>query len=195
MQVIMIRHGETIWSSERRYQGISDVPLSEEGRRKLKPADLKPRHVFVTPLVRTRETAEILFPEAEQIIVSGLSEMNFGIFEGKNYRELNGNPAYRAWVDSGCLAACPGGESKAEFSRRVCGAFEELMAGPPAGEDVVIVAHGGTLMAVLEAFGRPAREYFDWHADCGCGFRMDAGEWTCGRVLRYLDMVDFRGEL
>ena len=68
MRVIMIRHGETIWSSERRYQGISDVPLSEEGRRKLKPADLKPRRVFVTPLVRTRETAEILFPEARQII-------------------------------------------------------------------------------------------------------------------------------
>ena len=195
MQVIMIRHGETIWSSERRYQGISDVPLSEAGRRKLKPADLKPRHVFVTPLVRTRETAEILFPEARQIIVSGLSEMNFGIFEGKNYRELNGNPAYQAWVDSGCLAACPGGESKAEFSQRVCGAFEELMAGQTAGEDVVIVAHGGTLMAVLEAFGRPAREYFDWHADCGCGFRMDAGEWACGRVLQYLDAIDFRGEL
>jgi alpha-ribazole phosphatase len=195
MQVIMIRHGETIWSSERRYQGISNVPLSEEGRRKLKPADFSPSRVFVTPLVRTRETAEILFPGAEQIIVPGLSEMNFGIFEGKNYRELNGNPAYQAWMDSGCLAACPGGESKADFSRRVCGAFEELMAGQIAGEDVVIVAHGGTLMAALEAFGRPAREYFDWHADCGCGFRMDAGEWACGRVLQYLDAIDFRGEL
>ncbi len=193
MQVIMIRHGETIWSSERRYQGISDVPLSEEGRRKLKPADLKPRRVFVTPLVRTRETAKILFPGAEQIIVPGFTEMNFGIFEGKNYRELDGNPAYQAWVDSGCLAACPGGESKAEVSRRVCGAFEELMARQAAGEDVVIVAHGGTLMAVLEAFGRPARAYFDWHVGCGCGFRMDAGEWTCGRGLRYLDMVDFKG--
>ncbi len=178
MQVIMIRHGETIWSSERRYQGISDVPLSEEGRRKLKPADLKPRRVFVTPLVRTRETAEILFPEAEQIIVPGLSEMNFGIFEGKNYRELNGNPAYRAWVDSGCLAACPGGESKAEFSRRVCGAFEELMAGPPAGEDVVIVAHGGTLMAVCTLYVRPPRDYFDWQPRNGGGYRLRASEET-----------------
>ncbi len=193
MQVILIRHGETVWSEERRYQGVSDVPLSSSGKSKLKIAEFRPARVFVTEMVRTRETAEILFPGARQVVISGLCEMNFGIFEGKNYQELNGNPVYQAWVDSGCLDACPGGESKESFCGRVCGAFEELMENCAGEEDPVLVAHGGTLMAVLERFGRPERAYFDWHIPCGCGVRLEARDWREKHILQFMDMMDFRG--
>ena len=192
MQVILIRHGETIWSGERRYQGIPDVPLSKAGRERLKAAGFKPARVYVTNLVRTRETAEILFPDVPQVIVPGLSEMNFGIFEGKNFGELRENPDYQAWVESGCLAACPGGESKETFSERVIKAFEDLME--TGGDETVIVAHGGTLMAVLERFGRPRRGYFDWHAECGCGYLLDGGEWKRNNTLKLVKALDFRGD-
>ena len=119
MIVTLIRHGETIWQAEGRYQGVSDVPLSPEGAAKLCPGKHSPTAVYVTGLRRTAQTAAILFPAARQISTLGLEEMNFGAFEGKNYRELNGREDYQAWVDSGCLAPCPGGEDKAGFCRRV----------------------------------------------------------------------------
>ena len=193
MTVTMIRHGETVWQADGRYQGVSDVPLSAEGAAKLRAAERLPARVFVTGLRRTSETAEILFPGVPQTAVPGLEEMDFGAFEGKSYRELDGDPAYQSWVDSGCETACPGGESKESFSRRVCAAFEELMDRNAGQDELALVVHGGTIMAVLERFGRPERAYFDWHCGCGCGFRLDAGDWKTDRILRLEETVDCTG--
>ena len=194
MTVTLIRHGETVWQPEGRYQGVSDVPLSPEGAAKLCPeAAFSPEVVYVTGLCRTAQTAAILFPRARQICVPGLEEMDFGAFEGKNYRELNGRADYRAWVDGGCLDACPGGESKDVFCLRVCAAFERLLEENAGAPELTIVAHGGTLMAVLERFGRPERAYFDWHCPCGCGFRLSAERWEKERTLRLLEPVSFTG--
>ena len=191
MNVYLIRHGETVWSAERRYQGSSDVPLSREGAKKLRRAAFFPENVFISGLARTRKTAEILFPGASLTDVPDLREMDFGAFEGKNFAELEHDPAYREWVDSGCLAACPGGESKEAFCRRVCAAFERLMDDCD-GRDPVIVAHGGTLMAVLERFGRPERPYFDWHVSPGHGYLLTA-DWRRERILRLAGELDFAG--
>lgn len=193
MIVTLIRHGETVWQAESRYQGISDIPLSPEGAAALRPAADVPDVVYVTGLRRTAQTAAILFPSARQIITRGLEEMDFGVFEGKNYRELSDSEDYRAWVDGGCLGPCPGGESKAVFCRRVCAAFEGLMAENAGAPSLTLVAHGGTLMAVLERYGRPARDYFDWHCPCGQGYRLEAENWDADRTLRLLGPVSFTG--
>ena len=92
MRLELIRHGETALQKERRYQGITDAPLSSEGRETLRPAKFQPERVIVTPLQRTRETAEILFPGVPQLVIPGLQEMNFGRFEGKNYRGNGARP-------------------------------------------------------------------------------------------------------
>ena len=60
-------------------------------------------------------------------MADGLKEMDFGVFEGRNYREMEYDPQYRAWVETGCEGRCPGGESKAEFCQRVCTAFAALV--------------------------------------------------------------------
>ncbi len=51
-------------------------------------------------------------------MASGFNEMDFGSFEHQNYDELNGNPAYQAWIDSSGEAAPPGGEERAAFFSR-----------------------------------------------------------------------------
>ena len=84
MKIHLLRHGETAYNVERRYQGVTDIPLSPAGLAALKQADFSPKTVYVTPLKRTKQTAEILFPTAEYIPVNDLSEMNFGVFEGRN---------------------------------------------------------------------------------------------------------------
>lgn len=174
MLIELIRHGETIWQSEHRYQGISDVPLSEAGKQALCPADFAPRCVYVSPLSRAKETASILFPQAKQIVIEDLREMNFGMFEGKNYQDMEHDSAYRAWVESGCETCCPEGESKSSFSSRVCCAIEQLVDSQRSEERIVIVAHSGTQRAVLERFAIPERSYFEWNCAPGCGFLLSS---------------------
>ena len=170
MKLWLIRHGLTRMSEEKRYQGALDEGLSDRGRTELKQAEFTPARVYVSPLRRARETAAILFPAAEQIAVPDLREMDFGAFEGRGWWEMENDPAYRAWVDGGCRSRCPGGEDRAAFSARVCVAMEALLQ---SGEELVIVAHGGTQMAALERRGKPAREYYRWQTKCGCGWLLD----------------------
>ena len=190
MTVTLIRHGETIWHAAGRYQGASDVPLSPEGTAKLRPAPESPAAVYVTKLRRTAQTAQRLFPGAVLHEVPGLEEMDFGVFEGKSYQELKGRADYRAWLDGGCLAPCPEGESKETFCRRVCAAFARLMDSADAPE-LTLVAHDGTIMAILERFGSPARDYFAWHCAPGCGYRLDAADWPSARTLRLVETLHF----
>ena len=119
MLIYLLRHGLTQDNQEKRYQGRRDVPLCPQGLAQLCRADVAPKTVMITSLQRTRQTAEVLFPDAELVVADGLKEMDFGVFEGRNYREMEYDPQYRAWVETGCEGRCPGGESKAEFCQRV----------------------------------------------------------------------------
>ena len=174
MNIRLIRHGMTKAGEEGRYQGFLDESLSERGRAALVKAAFCPDRVYVSPAKRARETAAILFPSAEQICVPGLWEMNFGVFEGRTWKEMERDAQYREWVDGGCLGTCPGGESRASFSARVCDAFLSILATENSLPDkyIYIVSHGGTQMAILERWGRPSRDYYSWQRPCGCGWRL-----------------------
>ena len=103
MRIYLIRHAKTAGNALNRYIGCTDSPLCEEGIASAKAAggDSALKSVIVTPLMRTQQTARILFPNAEQCIVSGLSEMDFGDFEDRSADDMVNDAAYRAWVDSG----------------------------------------------------------------------------------------------
>ena len=190
MQILLIRHGLTRLGEEGRYQGRLDEALSARGRGELKSAQLAPALVYVSPMRRARETAAILFPDAVQIPVEDLREMDFGAFEGRGWWEMESDPDYRAWVDGGCRGRCPGGEDREGFSARVCAAFEAVLdAEEGSGAPLVIVAHGGTQMAVLDRWGEPGQEYFAWQRPCGCGWLLER---EAGGRLRVLEEVDFR---
>ena len=196
MLIVLLRHGKTAYNEQRRYQGAADVPLSQAGKAALQKADFEPETVYVTPLVRTAQTARILFPGARQIVAPELREMDFGDFEGRTYDEMKDDAAYCAWLDSGCESACPNGESKAAFCERVCCAFEKLADDALArGEErLVIVAHGGTQMAALSRFAEPHRDYYDWNAPLAGGFVLDAAQWPERRVLRVVKTICYMEE-
>ena len=196
MLIVLLRHGETAYNAQRRYQGVTDVPLSPEGRVRLRKADFEPETVYVTPLIRTAQTAEAIFPHAKQIVVPDLREMDFGGFEGRTYDEMKNDPAYCAWLDSGCESACPNGESRAAFCERICRAFEQLAdeALARGDEQLVIVAHGGTQMAALSSFAEPRRDYYSWNAPVAGGFVLSADAWKTRRALRVLKTVGYAEE-
>ena len=180
MNIWLIRHGLTLPGEEGRYQGFLDESLSEKGKLQLEQAPQEPSHVYTSPAKRARETASILFPCADQISIPGLWEMNFGVFEGRTFKEMENDARYREWVDGMCLGRCPGGESRASFSERVCNAFLDVLSQErerqqrdSAENDLFIVSHGGTQMAILERWGRPVRDYYSWQSPCGSGWLLE----------------------
>lgn len=172
MKWILIRHGQTQGNRERRYIGCrTDEPLCAEGIAQLQNRHYPPvSRVFVSPMRRCVETANLLYPGVPQTIIGSFRECDFGDFENKNYAELNGRADYQAWIDSGGELPFPHGESRAQFAARCATAFEQIRQ---PDEDCAVVAHGGTLMAIMEKFAVPEGRYFDFQVGNGEGFVME----------------------
>ena len=181
MRFILIRHGQTQGNIEHRYIGCrTDEPLCAAGIEDLRARAYPAVHrVFVSPMRRCVETAGIIYPGVEQEVVDDFRECDFGDFEGKNYAELNGRADYQAWIDSNGELPFPNGESRKAFAARCAGAFEKLLARGLDG-DCALVVHGGTIMAIMERFAKPAGGYFDFQVKCGEGYMMG----TDGRYER-----------
>ena len=170
IDIFFIRHGATEGNLRRRYIGRTDEPLCEAGIAQvetLRKRGLSVNRLFVSPMLRTRQTAELLFPQMPYTVVDGLAETDFGRFEGKSADELSGDLAYQAWVDAMCLTPIPGGESVADFKIRCCEAFTETIRTVPDGSRVGFVVHGGVIMAILEAYARPKRDFYAYHIGNG----------------------------
>lgn len=109
------------------------------------------------------------------LVVDAFKEMDFGVFEYMTYEEINRDPdeshreAYQRYIDTMGETAFPGGESKEAFTERVCAGFRELLASSRLIEDITtaLVVHGGTIMALLDRFSYPHKDYFDWRLNPG----------------------------
>ena len=196
MMIYLLRHGQTEYNAQKRYQGQRDIPLSPEGMAQLRRADFDPDVVYVSTLQRTRQTARILFPTAKLIPVDGLKEMCFGSFEGRNFIEMEKDPEYQAWVQANCESSCPDGERKQDFSDRICRTFSALVDKSLAeGKDrLVILAHGGTQMAAMERYAVPHRDYYAWCGPNAGGFVLDAKDWAEKQVLYLVKTVQYTKE-
>jgi alpha-ribazole phosphatase len=177
VEIVFIRHGRTPANKEHRYLGKTDESLSPEGieaLRQEKAEKIYPEidYLFASPMKRCIETADILYPGKDPILVPQWKEMDFGLFEGKNYQELNGDKQYQAWIDSGGTMTFPQGESRPCFLQRCSqGMYEsvdryrEFFTG---GVKIGCVVHGGTIMALLSIFY--GGEYFDYQVKNGRGY-------------------------
>lgn len=174
MEVVLRRHAMTAGNRLGQYIGATDQDLSPEGENAARLCGCGPdetvEKVYCSPMRRAVRTARIFYPQAQIVLKPLLREMDFGIFEGKSYKDLAGDPAYQEWLDSNCQDPCPGGEKMEDFSRRACQGFEEIMEEALAlGEkQAVIVAHGGALMAIMGVYAAPHKGYFEWQTpNCG----------------------------
>lgn len=170
IELLFIRHGATAGNLRRRYIGRTDEPLCEAGVAQVKALQkrgLSVDRLFVSPMLRTRQTAELLFPQMPYTVVDGLIETDFGRFEGKSADELSGDLAYQAWVDAMCLTPIPEGESVTDFKTRCCEAFAETIKNVQDGSRVGFVVHGGVIMAIMEAYARPKKDFYAYHIGNG----------------------------
>lgn len=168
--IVLIRHAKTAGNLEKRYIGRTDEPLCEAGLSELSglhypSADM----VICSPMRRCRQTAKILYPDCEALVYKDLRECDFGDFEGKNYIELSGNPDYAKWIDSGGALPFPNGEAHGDFKARCAAAFAQALSERDF-ETAAFVVHGGTIMAIMEAYALPKRSFYDYQVKNCHGF-------------------------
>ena len=170
MKITLVRHSQTLCNLKYGYIGITDDPLCDVGIENAKNAEIFPdvKSVFTSGMKRTNQTAEIMFPNAVQIEIPELHEMDFGIFEGYSHEELEDNKEYISWLESMCEDPCPEGETKCDFAKRCAKAFTEVVEKEKAKgtEELYFMIHGGVMMAIVSELVRPARDYFDVHVKC-----------------------------
>jgi len=162
LKLVLIRHAETDWNRERRYQGHCDTPLSATGRVQAEAAARllagEPiEAVWSSPLRRARETAAAIAAPLGLTVHVGeeFAEMRFGAWEGLTVEEVTARfPAlYRAWLETPHLVSLPGAEMLDEVRARALRGLESLRAAHE-GRTICLVTHGVTSrVLILEALG------------------------------------------
>lgn len=175
---ILIRHGETLWTKERRYQGSSNTKLTAKGRKQIQPfvreiTKYHPDIIFSSGLDRVKESAQILCEPLNKRpkIDRRLDEIGFGIWEGKTANELveENDPVYMKWL-RGKVVTPKGGEAFNVFEKRVIEFIEDCRK-KHDNKKIVIVTHGGVIRLFLIYILMLSREYM-------FRFRVDPGTMT-----------------
>lgn len=196
-KIHLIRHGFTEGNEQGLYIGKTDLPLSGYGLRDLldkKQAALYPRAdaFFTSPLLRCRQTLEVLYPGCQPTVLDGLSECDFGVWDGRSAEELRDDEEFGRWL-SGELQTIPGGEDTTVFQHRVSSAFESLVetAMKQGYTDTVVCTHGGVIMMIMAAYALPRADMSAWGAENGCGFtlRVTPSLWMREPVAEAIDYV------
>ena len=174
MRLLMIRHSVTPGNALKKYIGRTDQPLAPEGIALAESFGTLEgfERVYVTRYQRTGQTADIIFPGAEKIVVPGIEEMDFGDFEGRSADEMENDPAYRKWVDDMCLSRIPGGEIIDEFHERVTRGFNGLLE-EDRSDLIAMVVHGGTIMSLMYAYDEKKLDYYSYGVKNCCGYVCD----------------------
>lgn len=153
-QLTLIRHGLTEWNKRGKFQGHSDIELSEEGEQqaealrirlaKLERDGLALDWVVSSPLKRAYRTAELALPGREIGCDERLKELNFGAFEGRTLAQNREAEAWNTWYRDPFKHQTPGGESYEALRLRVVDWLESLPEGHTAA-----FTHSGTIQMLI----------------------------------------------
>lgn len=142
-EVVLVRHGETLWSRSGKHTGRTDIPLTDEGRRQSERVGdtLRGRRfalVLTSPLQRAAETCRLAGFADVAVFREELMEWDYGAYEGRTTTEIRAElPGWSLWRDG-----VPRGETAADVGRRVDHVLAELGA---VDDDVALFAHGHVL--------------------------------------------------
>jgi len=153
-ELLLVRHGETDWNRDQRFQGHADPPLNETGREQARTvanelAADRIDAIYTSDLARARETAELIAERAGVpfVLEPQLREVDVGEWQGLTRAELAQRfpEGMRDWHERG--HGWERGETYEQLTERVLAALERIVGRHP-GERVVVVGHGGTIRAI-----------------------------------------------
>jgi broad specificity phosphatase PhoE len=154
-RLILIRHGETDYNSNRRYCGFSDPSLNASGIlqvrslvKQLKEFDVVA--VYSSDLLRAVQTAKAVFPKHQIKTMIDFRELNFGIFEGLNYSEIMERypELYQDWIRNPSNVLLPNGEEFGEFRKRVSSVLSSIIS-LNRNRTIALVTHSGPIRVIL----------------------------------------------
>jgi probable phosphoglycerate mutase len=170
---LLLRHGQTPMSVQKRYAGRSDIPLTDIGLQQAAAAAKRLASagidvIVASPLLRARQTADEVAATTGVPVVTddGFRETDFGAWEGLTFAEVRERwPAeVSAWLADPAVPP-PDGESFVEVSERVAGALQRVLA-DRAGQTVLIVSHVTPIkMLVTTALLAPPAALYRMHLD------------------------------
>ena len=160
LRLHIVRHGQTDWNAIRKVQGQRNSELNDTGRQQAASVrqllrDIEFKAVFASPLLRTRETAEILCQERSNPIqfVDDLKEMGLGVWETHMWEDIP-----NTWPDEHAqfkqqpeLFSLSGAETVKQVSERGKAAVEHIRSQVPSG-DVLVVSHGVLIKSIILNF-------------------------------------------
>ena len=194
----ILRHGITDANENGIYIGKTDLPLSENGREALQEKYEtheypKVQRVYTSPLERAVQSAEILFPDRELVIVDDLREMDFGVFENLAVDDLIELDSYKKWLKGGLDNPPPNGESLRNMMLR-CYSALNLMILDMMKEGIThagAVTHSGILMNMMSCFGLPKMKPMEFACDPGEGYEIlvSAMMWQNGNTFEILGKI------
>lgn len=196
-ELILVRHGETVWNQERRYQGQRDSPLSPLGKEQAEKtgkflANQEIKAIYCSDLKRALSTAQAIgaYHRLVPIVQPRLREMAFGVWEGLTREEILGRyPAiFKERCQNYLKTRIPGGELPGEVVKRMQQTLWEL--GPKhSNETAVLVAHGGALRLMLASLLQmPLENAHRLHLDNGSISRLLYKEDTRGGLWEILNI-------
>ncbi|MDE6764080.1 MAG: histidine phosphatase family protein [Oscillospiraceae bacterium] len=196
--ISIFRHGLTDANENGVYIGKTDLPLSDAGREALQDKydqlDYpKVQRVYSSPLERAVQTAEIIFPDREIVIVDDLREMDFGVFEGLPAEELVHLDSFKKWLKGGLDNPPPNGETLRSMMLR-CYSALNLMILDMMKEGFThagAITHSGILMNMLSCFGLPKKKPMEFACEPGEGYEIlaTAMMWQNGNTFEILGKV------
>jgi len=156
-KILLLRHGETDWNAQLRFQGSKDIPLNTNGEDQARCVSHRisawlPEVVYSSPLQRALKTAQLTAGHSfgKINIIEDLCEINFGIWEGKTIADLKEQgELFNKWAQEPFSLAVPEAETERQILTRVERVLEIIIESPK--ERILIVSHGGTLRALLSA--------------------------------------------
>lgn len=181
MIIIMVRHGQTDWNYEQRYQGHCDIPLNDTGRQQARDLAAILQNetveaVYSSDLCRAKETAEIIAaPLSLPVIIDPrLREMSFGLWEGQTFTEIYRDypNEFEEWFRNTSDYTVPGGESVNRLLKRFQ-VFMDDIKDRYTGT-VLLVTHGGVIRSFLfSILGQDPRELWENGLEPGAVIRLE----------------------
>ncbi len=160
MNILLVRHGETAWNREGRYQGRTDIPLSPEGEAQVRALGIRLAHVPITravssPLSRAKRTAEAILAgrDVPLELDPGLEEISHGAWEGKLSTDVEAAHAemlgtWRSRPDRD-VPAGPGAETLGQVEARAWPVLERVTRGLGKTDTLLLAAHDAVNRVLL----------------------------------------------
>ena len=198
--VILVRHGQTDENVSGRISGQGPVPLNTRGQEQARLAaevlaPLGITHLFSSPLVRARQTAEFLAERLQKSIeeIPDLREVGYGDWEGKTFNEMRTHPVAHQVFHDPINATFPNGESLLEVQQRGIGVIEWVRNTYPQGI-VTVVSHGDVIRTALAHYlGMPFNEYRRLDLDNGAISVLELFDgWIRVKALNFVPQVGNR---